>query len=49
MRGHRSGVQALLVPELAGRLYGLAELAGRGLAVEHVGEESVLRSTEESG
>ena len=36
------GVQTLLVPQLTGRLYGLTQLAGWGLAVEHVAHEGVL-------
>ena len=38
----RSCVQTFLVSQLTGGLYGLTELAGRGLAVEDVAEESVL-------
>ena len=51
MSRHGPGVQALLVPQLAGGLDGLAELTSRGLAVEHVREEGVLERilTLESG
>ena len=40
--GDRSGVQAFLVSQLTGGLYGLTQLASGGLAVEDVAEESVL-------